>query len=233
MKSPFPGMDPYIEDRLIWSDFHSDLAGEIRARLNAKIRPAYVAVLTPSDLFAPAGSATMALDPPHAESSTELEMPLELMSIEVRQVGTDRLITAIEILSPVNKQRNHEARIDYLRKRRELLRSQAHFIEIDLLRGGERTPVDTPVPDAPYYVSLSRVQRRPKLEVWTIHFDSRLPRIPVPLAEGDRDVGVDLGEVVASVYERGGYDARIDYQLRVPPPALTAEQAKVIKKILP
>ena len=258
MNSPFPGMDPYIEDRLIWSDFHSDLAGEIRARLNAKIRPAYVAVLTPyvtyevieisssrlqsirpdigvlkSDPFAPAGSATMSLDPPHAESSTELEMPLELMSIEIRQVGTDRLITAIEILSPVNKQRNHEARIDYLRKRRELLRSQAHFIEIDLLRGGERTPVDTPVPDAPYYVSLSRVQRRPKLEVWTIHFDSRLPRIPVPLAEGDRDVGVDLGEVVASVYERGGYDARIDYQLRVPPPALTAEQAKVIKKILP
>ena len=75
-------------------------------------------------------------------------MPLELMSIAIRQVGTDRLITAIEIPSPVNKQRNHEARIDYLRKRRELLRSQAHFIEIDLLRGGERTPLDTPVPDA-------------------------------------------------------------------------------------
>ena len=47
MKSPFPGMDPYIEDRMIWPDFHSNVASEIQARLNAKIRPAYFAALTP------------------------------------------------------------------------------------------------------------------------------------------------------------------------------------------
>ncbi len=180
MKSPFPGMDPYIEDRLIWSDFHSGLADELRASLNRKIRPGYFATLTPyvtyeaieistskaygirpdvgvlhtgSGSLAMSGTANAIMDPPQAESTTTLEMPLELMSVEIRQVGTDRLVTAIEILSPVNKQRNHEARIEYLRKRRELLRSQAHFMEIDLLRVGERTPLDRPVPDAPYYVS--------------------------------------------------------------------------------
>lgn len=33
MESPFPGMDPYIEAPRIWSDFHGDLAAEIRAEL--------------------------------------------------------------------------------------------------------------------------------------------------------------------------------------------------------
>ena len=47
MPSPLPGMAPYIEHPEIWSDFHGDLAGEIRARLNAVIQPRYVARLAP------------------------------------------------------------------------------------------------------------------------------------------------------------------------------------------
>ena len=47
MASPFPGMDPYIEQPALWSDFHADLAGEIRAALNRVIQPRYVALLTP------------------------------------------------------------------------------------------------------------------------------------------------------------------------------------------
>ena len=43
MPSPFPGMDPFIETRRIWSDFHLDLAAEIRAHLNARIQPGYYA----------------------------------------------------------------------------------------------------------------------------------------------------------------------------------------------
>jgi len=190
-----------------------------------------IAVLQ-SDPHAVATRATAVIDPPQAQSTTEFELPLELMSVEVRQVRSNRLITAIEILSPVNKQRTHEARIDYLRKRRDLIRSQTHFIEIDLLRGGERTPLDPPVDLASYYVSLSRVDSRPRLDVWTIQLDSRLPRIPVPLDEGDPDVVVNLGELVASVYERGGYDARIDYAQPVPSPALSVSEAQTVSKIL-
>jgi hypothetical protein len=250
-------MDPYIEDLLIWADFHNRLADEISAILNRTIRPAYFAALTPyvtyevieitttklhgirpdvgilqtePNLFPT--SATVVMDPPLAESSTALEMPLELMSVEIRQVGTDRLVTAIEILSPVNKQRNHEARIEYLRKRRELIRSQSHFIEIDLLRGGERTPLDPPVAPASYYISLSRVGDRPRLPVWLIQLGERFPRIPVPLVEPDPDAIVDLQEAVNAVYERGGYDARIDYSLLVPPPALSEAESRLISEIL-
>ena len=143
----------------------------------------------------------------------------------MREVGTLRLVTAIEILSPSNKQPGHDACEEYLRKRRVLLRSEAHLIEIDLLRGGERPPLGRPVPPAPYYVTLSRVNRRPRVEVWPIQLRDKLPTIPVPLLYPDPDAPLDLGGVVAAVYERGAYGRLIDYSQPPPPPPLSDSEA--------
>jgi hypothetical protein len=250
-------MDPYIETPRILTDFHGDLAGEIRAELNRHIRPTYYAGLTPYVTYetievtqrktqrirpevgiwktAPGSLATAVapiIDPAPVESIVALELPLELFSVEIRNVDDDLLVTSIEILSPVNKQRGHDAHIDYLRKRRELLRSAAHVIEIDLLRAGVRPPLDQPIPLAPYYVMLSRATRRPHVSVWPISLNARLPVIPVPLLEPDPDVRLDLGAIVASVYERGGDDARIDYRQPVPSPALSAEEASWVEALL-
>lgn len=257
MPSPFPGRDPYIETPRIWSDFHGDLAGEIRAELNRTIRPTYYAGLTPYVTYetievtqrktegirpdvgiwktaaGPLATATVPLvETEPVESMVTLELPLELFSVEIRTAADDFLVTSIEILSPVNKRRGHDAHIDYLRKRRELLRSAAHLIEIDLLRAGVRPPLDQPVPLAPYYVMLSRATRRPHVAVWPIPLNARLPVIPVPLLEPDPDVSLDLGAIVASVYERGGYDTRIDYRQPVPPPALSAEESAWVAGLL-
>ena len=43
MPSPFPGMDPYLEDPVLWPDVHHGLISEIQATLNSSIRPKYVA----------------------------------------------------------------------------------------------------------------------------------------------------------------------------------------------
>ncbi len=75
-----------------------------------------------------------------AQSRVSLEFPLRLLSVEIRATETMELVTAIEILSPVNKRKGHEAYHDYQRKRREIFRLAAHLLEIDLLRGGERPP---------------------------------------------------------------------------------------------
>ncbi len=251
MPSPFPGMDPYIEAPRIWSDFHGDLAGEIRAVLNRQIRPNYFAALTPYVTYetievsqkksygmypdvgvwkrAPTGGPAVAVaevaETQPVESTVSLELPLELFRVEIRTTGEELLITSIEILSPVNKQRGHDAQLDYLRKRRDLLRSAAHLLEIDLLRAGVRPPLAQPVPLAPYYVMLSRATNRPHVSVWPILLTARLPVVPVPLLEPDPDVFLDLGAVVASVYERGGYDARIDYRTPLPPPTLDEQDA--------
>jgi hypothetical protein len=41
MKSPFPGMDPYIEDRGLWADFHTKLIGEIERALASLLPERY------------------------------------------------------------------------------------------------------------------------------------------------------------------------------------------------
>ena len=113
-------------------------------------------------------------------------------TVEVCETESMRLVTAIEVLSPVNKRRSHEAYHDYLRKRRDLLRSDAHLVEIDLLRGGDRPPLERPVPAALYYVTLSRAARRPYVEVWPIQLWEPLPTLPVPLRAPDPDVLLSL-----------------------------------------
>ena len=256
MPSPFPGMDPYIEQPRLWMDFHSNLASEIQAELNGQIRPAYFARLTPYITYEvveisrsrlqgvrpdvgvmlrepalPYAGAAAVLDAP-VESIVKMEAPLELLSVEIYHAADEYLVTAIEILSPVNKQPRHAAYRDYRRKRQELLRSDAHFIEIDFLRAGERSPLERPVPAAPYYASLSRVGQRPFISVWPIPLSGRLPTIPVPLAADDPDAVLNLSEVVASVYERGGYDAQIDYRQPVPLPALSEEEVAWVAALL-
>ncbi|MFN8490439.1 MAG: DUF4058 family protein [Caldilineaceae bacterium] len=248
MPSPFPGMDPYIEHPEVWSDFHGAFAEVIRSQLNEVIRPRYVARMTPHMTYEtveiesrrvaypdvglwqpqpPTGKVAVAIPPPTPAPVISLvttELPLRLYTVEIRQVETMKLITAIEILSPVNKNPAHEAYDAYLRKRQELLRSQAHFMEIDLLRGGTRPPLQTPVPEAPYYITLSRANRRPYVEVWPVQLADPLPVVAVPLLEPDPDAPLDVGRAVAACYERGGYDIIIDYTRNAPPPKLSKEE---------
>ncbi len=248
MASPFPGMDPYIEQPTLWPDFHADLAAEIRAALNRAIQPRYVALLSPyttyelveigevrairPDVGVHSTAPERAVGPASAAAITPApvlsllldEVPVDLYSVEVRAVDDRVLVAAIEILSPVNKRRGHRAFEDYRRKRQDLVHSNAHFMELALLREGERSPLARPVPAAPYYVSLSRAARRPTVEVWPIQLADVLPVVPVPLSSPDPDVALDLGALVASVYERAGYGSLIDYSLPPPPPSLSAAE---------
>ena len=105
-------------------------------------------------------------------------------------------------------------------------------MELDLLRGGERSPLKTALPPAPYYVALARVEHRPYVDVWPIQLTARLPVLPVPLSAPDPDVPLDLGAIVPVVYERGGYATRIDYRQPVPPPPLAPEQQAWVEHLL-
>jgi len=92
-----------------------------------------------------------------------------------------------------------------------------------LLRAGERPSLAGPLPEAPYFIILSRAERRPIAEVWPLHLQEPLPILPVPLLPPAPDVPLDLGRALATIYDRSGYDLRIDYTQRAPAPALSAE----------
>lgn len=243
--SPFPGMDPYLEQPDLWSDFHNNLASEIQSQLNRQIQPRYFARLIPtvtyedveigwtrairpdvsvSQSFTPSTELLVAAASPVAtpvESEILLELPLTLFHIEIRTRSEEKLVTVIEILSPVNKRPRYDAFDEYLHKRRQILRAPVHLLEIDLLRGGKRPPLNKPVPDAPYYITLSRVETRPRVQVWPMQLRDTLPVVPVPLLSPDPDASINLSMAVVAVYERAAYGQQIDYREPVPPPRLS------------
>lgn len=254
MQPPFPGMDPYLEAPGIWPDVHASLAFAIRDQLQPLLAPRYTAVLTPyvafeaveigmvrfsvpdvavleGDVQATTG-ATAALAPAPLIGMLPMDVPTRYQRVEIRTVGDEMLVTAIEILSPVNKRPGHDGADVYDRKRREILHSDVHLLEIDLLRGGRRPAFTTPLPDRPYFIFLSRAERRPQVEIWPIRLQDPLPAVAVPLREEDPDVGLDLTAALKRVYASARYDLRIDYQQAPPPPELSPEDAAWVDRTL-
>jgi len=185
MPFAFPGIDPYLEGSL-WTTLHFGLSAEIVRQLAPKLRPRYL---------------TLPVEPSISE--------VPHVTIEIRDVDDRQLVTAIELLSPTNKRgKSYEK---YVTKRQRILSSTVHLLEIDLLRQGKRVPMQQPLPSAPYFVFLSRAEKRPISDVWPIDLDDPLPTVPVPLLSGDEDVLLDLQQAFTATYELHGYDLLIDY----------------------
>jgi hypothetical protein len=135
--------------------------------------------------------------------------------IEIRDRETRELITVIELLSPANKALGSD-REQYLGKRKVMLASNAYLVEIDLLRGGERMPIQG-LATCDYVVMVSRSYERPRVDLWPMTLRDPLPIIPIPLRPGDRDATIDLQRLLHEQYDAAGYEDYV-YRSRVQPP---------------
>jgi hypothetical protein len=229
-------MDPYLEGSL-WTSVHFSLSNEIARQLAPKLRPRYLVLpaerfvmeipegvtVTMADVYPDVGVAHVrpgspsnggtVMAPAPIRLATVIPTPVPHVTIEIRDTANRKLVTAIEVLSPTNKRGN--GREEYLAKRQRILLSTAHLMEIDLLRIGQRVPMREPLPDAPYFVFVSRAESRPLTEVWPIPLEEPLPVVPVPLLAGDPDVPLDLQLAFTTVYDELGYDLAVNY--RQPP----------------
>jgi hypothetical protein len=185
MPSLFPGLDPYLEGSL-WTTLHFSLSAEIVRDLAPKLQPRYLVL--PTECFP--------ISVPH-------------VTIEIRDTAHRQLVTAIEVLSPTNKR--GEGREEYLAKRGRVLLSNAHLLEIDFLRRGQRVPMQQPLPSTPYFVFLSRAEKRPLTEVWPIALNQALPTVPIPLLPSDEDVPLNLQQILTATYDLLGYHLAVDY----------------------
>jgi hypothetical protein len=208
MPSPFPGMNPFLEQDAFWQDFHLEFLPAIRERLVAQVRPKYIIMLDE-----------------HVYAQDVRRVPF----LEVRDRLGRELITVLELLSPANK-RGGADREQYMAKREQLLSSAVHFLEIDLLRGGRRMPLENRRA-CDYSVLVSRAEDRPRAGFWPIRLRQRLPIVPVPLQSKDPDARIDLQEVFHDVYDAAGYDDFI-YAGR-PNPQLSAKDATWARTFLP
>jgi hypothetical protein len=245
MKSPFPGMDPFLEHPAFWSDFHIRFINAWCEAIADALPPHYEATLgervylvehdpemrkrgfpdvavvhDDSSPSVPGGSSSGAatLEPVTIPLAI-LEGPHETY-IEILHQPDHSLVATLELLSPANKEQ--PGRTEYLAKRRALIYQQVHLVELDLLLGGHRLPMEKPLPAADFYYLLSRSDRRPDCDVYRWKLPKLLPTLPVPLRAPDPDIFVDLGAVFATAYARGRFFRRIKYA--GPIPAVVSER---------
>jgi hypothetical protein len=232
-------MDPYLEGSL-WTSVHTQLSLEIARELAPLLRPRYVVrtprrfvmsesgvedevIVSTASLYPDVGVAEAGSPAPtnQAYPGAIAAAPLQIhtvmpelvpnVTIEIRDSSDHQLVSAIEVLSPSNKR--GQGRKEYIARRNHFLLSAVHLMEIDFLRVGERVPMRELLPPYPYFVLLSRGDRRPITQVWPIALADHLPKVPIPLLAGDADVWVDLQKAFTSMYDIFAYDLDIDYSL--------------------
>ena len=268
MPSPFPGMDPYLENPDLFGDFHDAFIFCIREALQPTLPEPYYAqgrarlwvessvrhiepdlhvrrrtgkqpsadqTLLPQENGGIATATAVATKPvvvtvPHDEHREPF--------LEIRTADANRLVAVIELLSPTNKARRSEGRKLYREKQREVLDSEVHLVEIDLLRGGEHTtavaldwalektgPFD-------YHVCIHRFDRLEDYLVYPILLENRLPELAIPLLPEDGDVTIDLQAVFDRCYDTGPYRRRVDYDSAQPQPPLDEARWAWSKRLL-
>jgi Protein of unknown function (DUF4058) len=241
MRSPFPGMDPYLEDPGGWAGVHDGLIVAIRADLNRRLGPRFVAdadttvyIVTPEDRrwVYPDVFVTELRRAVGAGAGAWIEAPVQVLidgpetfsqpHVLIRDTTNREVVTILEVLSPINKApANSRARSDFLRKRAEIISSRTHWVEIDLLRAGERPPE---VRGAGDYYALVKRSGSALADVWPVSLRDPLPTMGVPLRDA-ADVPLDLQVILDRVWEDGRYADLVDYAGPPPPPALNAADA--------
>ncbi len=165
MPSPFPGMDPWLEGRVIFPDFHNSFIAYMRESLNAVLPPPYFAAIGTRvliegdtdrlvepdiDILRPYGSDDRFGTDGGGGAATAVEtlpivvhVPLAETTewfVEVRTGEDDeRLVMSIEVLSRSNKRAGSPGRTEYLQKQKEMVERGVSLVEIDFLRSGTHT----------------------------------------------------------------------------------------------
>jgi hypothetical protein len=258
-------MDPYLEHPEIFPNLHQDFITYLKELLQPNLPAPYYArsarrtwievseryVEPDTNIHAPAryvpgkaeidtgGGVAVATGPRtkpivvHVPHDEHREVYAEIYAGR----GSDRrLVTTIEVLSPTNKGTSGQGRELYLKKQKEMLESDVHLVEIDLLRGGTHTsavPLDrlrkqTPMYD--YHVCIHRFDQFEDYFVYPFHIQEPLPTIDIPLLPGDGSVPVDLQAVLNRCYDVGPYRREIEYQTAQIVPPLRAELTQWARK---
>lgn len=229
MKSPFPGMDPYLEQH--WLDVHhslvtyardqlqSHLPGDLRARMEERVfvesdAPLMRVIYPDVHVYEKGGGGAhrraegvAIAEPIILEMETE---PLRQGFVEIIDAASgNQVVTVIEFISPTNKT-SGAGLAAYQKKQQECVEAGVNLVEIDLTRAGDRRlilpPFIIPASHRTTYQIWVRRGKKPTVELYRAPLSERLPTIAVPLREKDLDVPLQLQTLIDQSYHNGRYD---------------------------
>jgi Protein of unknown function (DUF4058) len=259
MASPFPGMNPYLENPAFWSEVHGLLIAAIANNLNPLLRPKYRVAIEQrvyqntgedsllvgipdvgvqvsqqvSQTATNSETSNIAVVTPEVQAlKVNIPMPeiVKESYLEVRDINTREVVTVIEILSPKNK-RSGEGRNTYEKKRLQVLGSLSHLVEIDLLREGKPMTILPKEVPSDYRILVSNSEHRPKADLYAFNLQNKIPSFSLPLRNKDVEPLLDLQTLINELYDRASFDLVIDYSQQ-PVPPLSKESTAWLTEIL-
>lgn len=249
MKSPFPGMDPYLVP--YWTEVHASFIVYARNQLNQRlpdglragveqaltvevdgewtrsIRPDVHVGMSPKDDEGPGSQAVSVAEPLKIRMPPRPQRHIEITD------SAGHVITAIEFLSPANKV-SEKGRTQYFRKQMEYLSSGTNLVEIDLVRQGAYVLAapEEEIPShhrTPYMISVYRGHDPDVVEVYRAPLQEPLPNISIPLRPNEVDVALELQPLIDACYHDGRY--KINYR-EAPRPPLSADDERWADELL-
>jgi hypothetical protein len=221
MPSPFPGMDPYLEEDKLWPAFQHHLVMSLYQLLLPGLADRYRARVGQRHYVTEQILFTSIQRDEHQEEY-----------VEIRQRSDGRLVTLLDVASPANKTTPAGRRV-YLEKREEGKKANANLVEIDLVLQGQPMLEYSRdgLPDWDYAVTVTRARQPERYEIYTATLQKKLPRFRLPLAADDRDHVLDLHIAFSRCYDQGGFDAQINYE-RDPTITLCDEDKRWLDELL-
>jgi Protein of unknown function (DUF4058) len=259
MDYPFPGMDPYLEHPVLWEGVHARLIVAIANQLQPKIDPRYVASIEERvfiegpqrripDVWIQKvreQGETASLAQPEHGSESDTALIVEVENLEIHETRVEildaynemKLVALIEVVSPTNKSAG-PGRVSYKTKQEQTLARAVHLIEIDLMRRGRHVVTipqwrmkELKLKAFDYVCCVNRWPMRNRFELYPRKLRQRLPRLRVPLGEGDPDTTLDLQAALEQVYVDGRYYRRIRYDQNCKPRLTPEDQTWADERI--
>jgi hypothetical protein len=218
MPSPFPGMDPYLEDPGLWPDFALPFLVAMRAELNRQLPKGLGALIQEDRLSGRFGK-------PHR-------------FIRVHRVREEGVTTIVDLISPEQKVAG-PARDACLAHREQRSERGLNWVDIDLTRSGERVLSGPRYPTSDYSITVTKAFEQ-SVYLWPVTLRDPLPKIPVPLhfpipgaplGLNRVDVMLDLQACFDVAYDEGRYSEWLGYN-RPPKPPLMEPDATWARELL-
>jgi len=164
---PFPArVDPWAEVANYFQQIHPGLIGALLGQIQPTLlRMGYIVSLQESAQIDDLGEANID--------------DVDLHAIYIRQMGTGRLVTIVEIISPETKTKPN-AIADYRSRRERLLfEHRVNIVEIDLTRSVKRLLTDSLTASVSYHYAIYLPHDSPR--VIGIDYGESLKRMALPL----------------------------------------------------
>jgi hypothetical protein len=162
-----------------------------------------------------------------AEAGILVEEEVDLQALHIKEIGTSRLVTIIEIISPSNKEKSNYMADYRMRRERLLLEKNVNVVEIDLTRSVKRLVLSDISQHYAYHVAVFLPGTAPRFI--GMDFEQALSRIAVPLRE--QVVPTELQVAYSHAYQSVAIGDQInsedDYsETKLPFPSLLTEKQR-------